>query len=76
MVGMTRIACGFRRFGVAAMEAAHALAIRGDGLVARQAEASLQFPGKRHVTAVAGLFQIRMPTDERSKRRQPFEEGL
>ena len=41
VVGMTHVARSFRRFGVAAMEAAHALAIRGDRLVARQAEASL-----------------------------------
>jgi hypothetical protein len=66
VVGMTRIACSLRRFGVAAMEAAHLLPIHGDRLVARQAEARLQFPRKRHVTAVAGLFQVRMSSDERS----------
>jgi hypothetical protein len=66
VVGMTRVASSFRRFCVATVEAARALAIRGDRLVARQAEARLQFPRKRHVTAVAGLFQIRMPSDERS----------
>lgn len=76
VVGMTHVARTLRRFGVAAMEAAHALPIGGDRLVARQAKASLRLPRKGLMTAVAVLFQVRMPRDERSYRSQLFEDVL
>ena len=76
MLGMTHVARTLRRFGVAAVEAAHALPIRRDRLVARQAKASLRLLRKGLVTAIAVLFQVRMPRDERSYRSQLFEDVL
>ena len=76
VLGVTDLALTLRRFGMAAMEAARALPICGDRLVARQAKPGLRLARKGLVTAVAVLFQLRVPTDQRSRHNQLFEDAL
>ena len=76
VLGVAGLALALRRFGMAAMEAARALPICGDRLVARQAKPGLRLTRKGLVTAVAVLFQLRVPVDERSRHHQLFEEAL
>ena len=74
--GVARLALAFRRFGVAAVETACALPIRSDRLVARQAKPGLRLTRKGLVAAVAVLFKLRVPIDERSWHHQLLENAL
>jgi hypothetical protein len=76
VVGVAELAVGLRRFRVAAMEPALASPISRDLLVARKAKPSLRLTRKRLVTAVAVLFELCVPGDQRPRHDQLFEYAL
>src|SRR5215813_2624236 len=76
VVGMTGFALALERFGLAAVVVALGLAIRRDRLVTGQAEPRLRFLGKRLMTAFAGPLEVGMPTNQRPRHDQLFEDAL
>ena len=76
VLGVARLALALGRFRMAAMEAARALSIGGDCLMARKAQPRLRLTRKGLVTAVAVLLQLCVPVYERSRHYQFLEQTL
>lgn len=73
---VTRNALTLRRLGAPAMEAALALPICGNRLVARQTKRGLRLAREGLVAAVAVLLQLCVPTDQWPRHHQLFEDAL
>src|SRR5262245_53334216 len=76
VLGMTGLALGLERLGVAAVVVALGLAIRRDRLVAGQTQPGLGLLRERLMTALAGLLQLRVGADQWSGHDQLFEDAL
>jgi hypothetical protein len=76
VVGVTMLAVLVQSVGLAAMKAPTVPAIIGGLLVARDAEAGLRLPGEWLMAAVALLFELGVPGNQRARHHKRLEDVL